>query len=148
MVKDDFSLALILDWTSFMVYPKTLKIVARVSQRVFVGFPLCIFNPTRNLKVGRNEEYIKFSSDHAVTVGRVSRQLTLWPKVFRPYDIPLSNNMNFRFVAYWYLGRSRGEARGYSFLAPVVEERKRMKEQYQLSKDTEEKPVSKIPTRS
>ena len=43
-------------------------------------------------------------------------------------------------MAYWYLGRSRGEARGYNFLAPIVEERKRLNEQYQLSK--EEKPVS------
>jgi hypothetical protein len=38
------------------------------------------------------------------------------------------------------LGRSRGEAKGYQFLAPIVEERKRLQEQYQLSK--EEKPVS------
>ena len=47
LVKDgykDLRYALIVDWTSFVVYPKSLKIVARVSQRVFVGFPLCIFH--------------------------------------------------------------------------------------------------------
>ena len=39
------------------------------------------------LKVGRNEEYIKFSADHAVTVNKVSQRLTMWPKILRPYDI-------------------------------------------------------------
>ena len=35
---------LIVDWTSFVVYVKALKIVSRISQRIFVGFPLCIFS--------------------------------------------------------------------------------------------------------
>ena len=42
------------------------------------------FQVVRMLKVGRNEEYIKFSADHAVTVNKVSQRLTMWPKILRP----------------------------------------------------------------
>lgn len=42
------------------------------------------FQVVRMLRVGRNEEYIKFSADHAVTVNKVSQRLTMWPKILRP----------------------------------------------------------------
>lgn len=64
----------------------------------------------------------------------------MWPKILRPYSILTGYMTLDLWHNYWYLGRSRGEAKGYNFLAPIVEERKRLKEQYQLSK--EEKPVS------
>ena len=31
-----------LDWTSFEAYEKVLKVVVRVTNRVFVGLPLCM----------------------------------------------------------------------------------------------------------
>ena len=46
---------LIVDWTSFVVYQKSLKIVSRISQRVFVGFPLCIFSSCSRKSEGRSE---------------------------------------------------------------------------------------------
>jgi hypothetical protein len=44
-------------------------------------------------------------------------------------------------VAFWYLGASRGEAKGYKFLAPIVEERKKRKGSYDDGR-SEQKPVS------
>lgn len=53
----------------------------------------------------------------------------------------------YSFAAYWYLGPSRGEAEGYRFLAPIVEERKKLQGSYEdIGKDQE--PVSRSSERS
>ena len=47
-------------------------------------------------------------------------------------------------MAFWYLGASRGEAEGYKFLAPVVEERKKIAGTLSDDVPKDQRPVSQI----
>ncbi|KAL8672330.1 MAG: hypothetical protein Q9224_007583, partial [Gallowayella concinna] len=60
-------------WTPVKIHPICLKIVARISARVFVGFPLC-----------RNAEWLETSIQYTENVFRTVVALRLFPKVLQP----------------------------------------------------------------
>ena len=62
------------DWTAIVPYGTYAKVIARISSRVFVGLPLC-----------RNEEYINFSVQHALTVVKAATMLRLLPEFLKPF---------------------------------------------------------------
>ncbi|KAJ7445669.1 hypothetical protein FB451DRAFT_793865 [Mycena latifolia] len=66
------------DWKPFMVLPNMLKIIARTTNRLFVGFPLC-----------RNKEYLNLSIAYTVTVFTRGKTLKLVPPFLRPIVGPL-----------------------------------------------------------
>ncbi|KAL2065895.1 hypothetical protein VTL71DRAFT_3565 [Oculimacula yallundae] len=71
------------NWRDVAVFPTTMKIVARTSNRIFVGLPLC-----------RNEDYLNsagsFSQDIPISAGIIK----LIPSIFKPFLtwIPLLPN--------------------------------------------------------
>lgn len=98
------------DWTTFVVYEKALKIVARVSQRVFVGFPLCTdLLLLLELTQGRNPGYIQYAADHAVTVNRISQRLSFFPQVLRPFNQfkPSAEYLGFSHDGIWGQGEEK-----------------------------------------
>ncbi|KAJ7878423.1 cytochrome P450 [Mycena leptocephala] len=62
-------------WTSLPVLPTTMSIVSRVSNRLFVGLPLC-----------RNEEYLANNIRHTIDVVRSGTIISLFPEFLRPQE--------------------------------------------------------------
>lgn len=62
------------DWTSLDLYPTTLRIIARVSARIFVGFPLC-----------RDEDWLKTSIRFTIDVFNTAFEIRSVPWFFRPF---------------------------------------------------------------
>ncbi|KAI1789139.1 cytochrome P450 [Ganoderma leucocontextum] len=65
------------EWVSVDVLSSALKIVARTSNRVFVGLPVC-----------RNEEYNDISVQFAVEIVKAGTALFLFPDVLKPFAAP------------------------------------------------------------
>ncbi|KAJ7878446.1 cytochrome P450 [Mycena leptocephala] len=63
------------EWTSLPVLPTTMSIVSRVSNRLFVGLPLC-----------RNEEYLANNIRHTIDVVRSGTIISLFPEFLRPQE--------------------------------------------------------------
>ncbi|KAJ7791749.1 hypothetical protein B0H14DRAFT_188364 [Mycena olivaceomarginata] len=61
------------DWKTLPVLPTMMAIVARVSNRLFVGLPLC-----------RNKEYLANSVNHTIDVMRSAREISVVPPFLRP----------------------------------------------------------------
>ena len=82
-----------------------LRLVARISARVFVGLPLC-----------RNEEYLKVSVDDTVNIAFASMSLRLMPR-FIHFLHPII--VHILPIRYWiYSNRLRAQ----KLLRPVLEE--------------------------
>ncbi|KAI1787002.1 cytochrome P450 [Ganoderma leucocontextum] len=90
------------EWTSVEVMPAMQKIVARASNRAFVGLPLC-----------RNEEYLALAVDFAVDLMKSALTLRLFPRFLKP------------IVAQFFNGVKHGTSRAVPYLRPIIEERKR-----------------------
>ncbi|CAA7264106.1 unnamed protein product [Cyclocybe aegerita] len=89
-------------WTSVKALETMMKIVARASNRIFVGAPLC-----------RDPDYIDLVVQHAVDVVRVGTTLRLVPSVLRPLLNAMISHV------------PRGVARGMKHLAPVFAARRK-----------------------
>ncbi|KAK0212144.1 cytochrome P450 [Desarmillaria ectypa] len=61
------------DWVEVPAYKTILQIVCRVSNRVFVGLPLC-----------RNPDYIKLNINYAVNVVVCAHIINLFPSILKP----------------------------------------------------------------
>ncbi|PIL30270.1 cytochrome P450 [Ganoderma sinense ZZ0214-1] len=90
------------EWTSVEVMPVMQKIIARVSNRAFVGLPLC-----------RNEEYLSLAVDFAVDFMKSVIVLRLFPGFLKP------------IVALFYNLVKQDTARAVPFLRPIIEARQR-----------------------
>jgi hypothetical protein len=91
------------DWTPVHIHPKLLRIVARVSGRVFVGPELCC-----------NEEYLEAAIQYTVEVMNARRaidNMRPWKRPLLAWRLPEVRLLDERF--------RRAEA----FLRPVVEAR-------------------------
>lgn len=77
-------------WLSVNVSEKTRDIVARASNRVFVGLPLCMsFFSSQGLvltstRSGRNKGYLDLAVDFAISVMKDRAVINIFPKVLKP----------------------------------------------------------------
>ncbi|KAF7351479.1 hypothetical protein MSAN_01580100 [Mycena sanguinolenta] len=66
------------EWKPFAVLPGAMKVVARTTNRLFVGLPLC-----------RNQEYLNISIRYTIAVFKRCHILSLFPHWIRPVIGPL-----------------------------------------------------------
>ncbi|KAK0457764.1 cytochrome P450 [Desarmillaria tabescens] len=70
------------EWVSFPAMESVMRIVARVSNRLFVGLPLC-----------RNEEFLHLNTHFTVDVAWAATVIGLCPSLIRPYVARLFPNI-------------------------------------------------------
>jgi len=88
------------EWKSVTVLPAVMAIVARVSNRLFVGLPLC-----------RDKAYLANNVYYTLDVFRSARRISLCPPFLRPLLGPLISNKN------------KSNAKALEILGPLIEER-------------------------
>ncbi|KAH8895999.1 cytochrome P450 [Thozetella sp. PMI_491] len=97
------------DWVEIPLREVVLRLVARISSRVFLGTELC-----------RNEEWLTVTREYTITAFAAAEALRLWPE-------------QTRFFVHWFIPECRKsrslvkEAR--RIIEPVIEERRRQKSQ-------------------
>ncbi|KAJ7791765.1 cytochrome P450 [Mycena olivaceomarginata] len=103
------------EWKALPVLPTMMAIVARVSNRLFVGLPLC-----------RSEAYLANNVNYAIDVMRSGGRISLLPPFLRPLLAPLIST------------RNQSNARALQFLGPLIEER--LSKERELGPDWPGKP--------
>ncbi|KAJ6498408.1 cytochrome P450 [Mycena vitilis] len=103
------------EWTPLPVLPTTMSIVARVSNRLFVGLPLC-----------RDTAYLENNIKHTIDVVRSAAIISLFPEPLRP------------IVGPWISHKEKSNARAMGYLGPLVKER--LAKEEELGPDWEGKP--------
>ncbi|KAJ7659845.1 cytochrome P450 [Mycena rosella] len=88
------------EWKALPVLPTTMAVVARVSNRLFVGLPLC-----------RNKAYLQNNIQYTIDVIRSAGRITLWPGFLRPIVGPFISN------------KEKSNATALKILGPILEER-------------------------
>ncbi|KAJ7149211.1 cytochrome P450 [Mycena crocata] len=88
------------DWKTLPVLPTIMGIVARVSNRLFVGLPLC-----------RDDAYLQNNIQYTVGVISSSSRILLFPAFLRPCIGPYISN------------KTESLAKARQFLVPIIEER-------------------------
>ncbi|KAJ7777005.1 cytochrome P450 [Mycena metata] len=88
------------EWTTLPVLPIIMAVVARVSNRIFVGLPLC-----------RNETYLQNNVQFAIDVISSGQKIALFPKLLQPLVAPFITNKN------------QSIATAIKVLGPTVEDR-------------------------
>jgi hypothetical protein len=83
-MEDEIPIDSVVDWTPICSFEKTMNIVARISNRMFVGLPLCIAS-TNFSYVGRNKRYLQHVVQHAATVVKAAIVLRIVPRILKPY---------------------------------------------------------------
>ncbi|KAJ7029678.1 cytochrome P450 [Mycena alexandri] len=71
------------EWTTLPVLPIIMVVVARVSNRIFVGLPLC-----------RNETYLQNNVQFTIDVIKSGQLVGLFPKLLQPLVAPFITNKN------------------------------------------------------
>ncbi|CAL1693826.1 unnamed protein product [Somion occarium] len=87
-------------WMPVSVLPVMQNIVARVSNRVFVGLPMC-----------RHEEYLRLAITHTMTVARTRNLLTWFPEPLKP------------IIGFFVNESRRGLKHGKAYLGPTIQDR-------------------------
>ncbi|RDA95614.1 hypothetical protein CP533_1095 [Ophiocordyceps camponoti-saundersi (nom. inval.)] len=96
------------DWTTVSVQPLLLKLLGHVTQRVFIGLPLC-----------RNEKWLVISSEHAHNVTMTQMAMRVVPPWMRPLlHLVLPSCRKYKACI-------RG---GKELIAPEVRRRRRLEE--------------------
>jgi len=103
------------DWKSFVVLPNIMRVVARTTNRLFVGLPLC-----------RNQEFLSISIIYTVAVFKRCGILALFPSWMRPVIGPLMSPKN------------KALRQAMKFLGPVISER--LAKEDKLGPDWPDKP--------
>ncbi|KAK7007969.1 cytochrome P450 [Favolaschia claudopus] len=103
------------EWKSVTVLPAMMEIVARVSNRLFVGLPLC-----------RNKAYLSNNVEYTIDVMRSAAIIGLFPPFLRPLIGPIVSGNLKSFQA------------AMKFLGPILEER--LKKEEELGPDWPGKP--------
>jgi len=88
------------DWTTFPVMPNIMQSIARITNRIFVGLPLC-----------RNKEYLKVCIDYATAIFKSAGIIAFVPMILRPVIGPFLSP------------KEKALRHGMKFLGPLVEER-------------------------
>jgi cytochrome P450 len=95
------------EWTSYHALPTVMHIVARTSNRLFVGLPLC-----------RNPEYRKLNETFAIEVIQSARTINRFPTILKPLVGRLLTSVPERI------------RRASAFIQPILEERLKMEEEF------------------
>ncbi|KAJ7237055.1 cytochrome P450 [Mycena haematopus] len=103
------------DWKSFPMLPTAMDIVARVSNRLFVGLPLC-----------RDKAYLENNVRHTMDVIQSGTKISLFPEFLRP------------IVGPWISQKDKSNARALKILGPILEER--LSKERELGPDWPKKP--------
>ncbi|KAF7367761.1 hypothetical protein MSAN_00840100 [Mycena sanguinolenta] len=104
------------EWKSHPVLPTMMAIVARVSNRLFVGLPLC-----------RDKAYLANNVAYTVDVMRSANKITLLPPFLRPIFAPLISSKN------------KSNTKAVEILGPLIEER--LAKEAELGPDWPGRPV-------
>ncbi|KAJ6557715.1 cytochrome P450 [Mycena capillaripes] len=112
----DEVLALEDEWKLVPVLPSMMQIVARVSNRLLVGLPLC-----------RDQEYLNFNINYTINIFLRGRLIALLPDVLKPILSP--------FIA----ARNTLMNRMLKFVGPMIEER--LRNENEFGSEWEDKPV-------
>ncbi|KAJ7101571.1 cytochrome P450 [Mycena belliarum] len=88
------------EWKAVTVLPTSMAIVARVSNRLFLGLPLC-----------RDKAYLQNNIKFTLDVFQSARRINLWPPSMRPFVAPFISSKDRSFDA------------ALKFLGPLLEER-------------------------
>ncbi|KAG5651807.1 hypothetical protein H0H81_007330 [Sphagnurus paluster] len=102
-------------WTNVVALPTIMKIVCRMSNRLFVGLPLC-----------RDPDYRTLNVDYTVDVMKGAHIINVFPNLLKP------------LAGYLFTNVPSSQERAMAHLAPIIEERIRQQEQY--GKDWPGKP--------
>ncbi|KAF7340466.1 hypothetical protein MVEN_01966900 [Mycena venus] len=103
------------EWKSLPVLPTIMAIVARVSNRLFVGLPLC-----------RDRAYLQNNVEYTIDVIRSANRILLFPPFLRPIVGPFISSKN------------KSNARALKILGPLIEER--LSKERELGPDWPGKP--------
>ncbi|KAJ7133809.1 cytochrome P450 [Mycena filopes] len=95
------------EWKLIEVLPTTMQVVARTSNRLFVGRPLC-----------RDPEYLQLNIDYTVTIFTRGQMIALFPTVLKPFVAPLLST------------RKSSLRHALKFLGPILEDRLEKETQY------------------
>ncbi|KAJ6605583.1 cytochrome P450 [Mycena vulgaris] len=95
------------EWTPFRVLPKTMHLFARISNRVFVGLPLC-----------REQEYLDLNIKYAVEIITRAQIIGLFPKFLKPIFGPILSTRKSALRA------------ALKFLRPIIDERLENEREY------------------
>ncbi|KAJ6483217.1 cytochrome P450 [Mycena sanguinolenta] len=88
------------DWKPLQVFSTMMDVVARVSNRLFVGLPLC-----------RDKAYLENNVQHTMDVISSGMIISLFPEFLRPAVGP------------WISKKDKSNARALKILGPILEER-------------------------
>ena len=99
--------------------------MARISNRIFVGLPLCTVL-SDFAYVGRNRTYIRYCVEHARTAIKAAITLRFVPSILKPFFSFLAGCLTIRIVVLFFVNLRRGKKGTSKFLAPIIEERRRM----------------------
>ncbi|KAJ3488342.1 hypothetical protein NLI96_g2932 [Meripilus lineatus] len=88
------------EWTAVLALPAMGAIVARVSNRVFLGLPMC-----------RNLEYLRIAVSHTIDIVNASNYLSFFPHILKPFASALFNASQQSFRD------------GVRLLRPLIEDR-------------------------
>ncbi|KAJ7455001.1 cytochrome P450 [Mycena galericulata] len=103
------------EWKMVPVLPSIMQIVARTSNRLFVGLPLC-----------RNMEFLGLNIKNTIEVVQRGQRVALFPEFLKPFVAPLIVTRNKRL------------RQMLKFVGPVIEER--LVKEAELGPDWPEKP--------
>lgn len=81
------------EWTAVLALPAMGAIVARVSNRVFLGLPMCAYSHHNTYAVsldahgilGRNLEYLRIAVSHTIDIVNASNYLSFFPHILKPF---------------------------------------------------------------
>ncbi|KAJ7744396.1 cytochrome P450 [Mycena metata] len=88
------------EWKTLPVFPMIMGVIARVSNRIFVGLPLC-----------RDKAYLQNNIQFTLDVSRSAQRIIRFPKFIQPFIAPLITNKN------------KGFATAVKLLGPTIENR-------------------------
>ncbi|KAJ7652562.1 cytochrome P450, partial [Mycena rosella] len=96
------------EWKRLHVLPSVMQVVARTSNRLFVGLPLC-----------REQEYLELNINFTVAIIIRGQVISLLPKCLKPILGPLLST------------RKSALRHALKFLGPIIEERLEAEREYQ-----------------
>ncbi|KAJ7458885.1 cytochrome P450 [Mycena latifolia] len=103
------------EWRELHVSPNIMQVVARTSNRLFVGLPLC-----------RDQEYIDLAINYTISVVTRGQIIGLFPSFLRPIFAP--------FIS----ARKSSLRHGLKFLGPMIDER--LEKEWKHGRDWPDKP--------
>ncbi|KAJ7432441.1 cytochrome P450, partial [Mycena galericulata] len=88
------------EWKAFTVLPGVMQAIARVSNRAFIGLPLC-----------RNKEYLGLNIDYTIRAFKSGQLIALLPGIFK------------QLIALFISPKDKNLRHAMKFLGPLIEER-------------------------